>query len=594
MDFQNYYQSELSYLREVGKLFAEKHPSLAGMLAERGGDPDVERLLEGFAFVAARFRQRIDDNIPELAESLSELLLPHLLRPTPAATIVQFKGASDGARGAYALPAGLQLLSTPVRGTRCRFRTTRPLDLLPLTLNGLRLDDASSSSPTLTLRFELAEGARSSVFRRAGVRLHLHGELATTSQLYLWLVRHLSSVSVHAPGGRTVELGARCVRPVGLDEHDALVPWPSFSPLGPRLLLEQFTLQAKFLFVDIVDLDRAADLEGNSFELVFRFAKPPALPARLAQDAVRLHCVPAVNLFDVSADAVRTSALGRPVLLRAQGVEPLHAEVFEVKSAVGMSPERRERRSYAPFHAFRHLLPGSALTGFYKLTREKSPIDEGLHTYIQLTSGSAAGSAQHGAAQSAKLAPSLTVALDPETLSIELVCTNRSLPTELQVGDVHLATADTPAGVTFANITQISRPTRPPVGSDLIWHFVSHLGCSHRSMADIEALKAMLLLYNRQDEVDYQGGAANRARVEAIRKVSMRATTRIHLGAPVRGSLFELELEQSGFGSEGDAYLFGAVLHRFFALGAPLNSFSDLQLVLLPTKLSYRFQAELS
>lgn len=587
MDFQNYYQSELSYLREVGKVFAEKHPSLAGMLAERGGDPDVERLLEGFAFIAARFRQRIDDNIPELAESLSELLLPHLLRPTPAATIMQFQSASDGTRGSYTLPAGLSLLSAPVRGTRCRFRTTRPLDLMPLSLLGLKLDDASSSSPTLTLRFEHAEGARSSVLRRAGIRLHLHGELPITSQLYLWLVRHLSSVSVHAPDGRSVELGARCVQPVGLAEQDALVPWPSFSPLGPRLLLEQFTLQSKFLFLDVLDLDRAAQLEGNSFELVFRFAKPPALPARLAQDAVRLHCVPAVNLFDVSADAVRTMPLGRPVLLRAQGIEPLHAEVFEVKSAVGMSPERRERRSYAPFHAFRHLLPGDKQPGFYKLTRERSPVDDGLHTYVQLT-------ATPGARQGVARGPRSPVALEPETLSIELVCTNRSLPTELQVGDIRVATADTPAGVTFANITQVSRPTRPPVGSDLIWHFVSHLGCFHRSMADLEALKAMLLLYNRQDEVDYQGGSANRARVEAIRKVSVRAATRIHRGAPVRGSLFELELEQTGFASEGDAYLFGSVLHRFFALGAPLNSFADLRLVLLPTKLPFRFQAELS
>jgi type VI protein secretion system component VasA len=54
-----------------------------------------------------------------------------------------------------------------------------------------------------------------------------------------------------------------------------------------------------------------------------------------------------------------------------------------------------------------------------------------------------------------------------------------------------------------------------------------------------------------------------------------------------------VEVEQSGFASEGDAYIFGAILHGFLSNQAELNSFADLLLVLLPSNTSFRYSAEL-
>jgi type VI protein secretion system component VasA len=81
--FSKYYQSELTYLRELGREFGRAYPNVAGMLAERGGDPDVERLLEGFAFLTARIRERLDDDVPEVIHTLTDLLFPHYLRTLP-------------------------------------------------------------------------------------------------------------------------------------------------------------------------------------------------------------------------------------------------------------------------------------------------------------------------------------------------------------------------------------------------------------------------------------------------------------------------------------------------------------------------------
>ena len=582
--FDNYYQAELSSLRELGRSFAGKHPALAGMLSERGTDPDVERLLEGFAFVAARLHQRIDDAVPELIESLLELLLPHTLRPTPAASIVEFRSQARTQRGKLRVERGTRLSSRPARGTHCTFTTAHPLDVSPLRLVASRLDDGSSTRPELTLRFEAepgteslwlgAQGAtRSSTARRAGLRLHLHGELATTTQLYLWFARHLSGVSVRASDG-SVALGPDAVRLSGFDEHEALLPWPAFSAHSARILLEYFTLPAKFLFVELTELERAAQLASGSFEVVFCFHKPPPLASRLPDDVLRLHCVPVVNLFEVSAEPVRAGIDERATLLRAAGVEPAHMEVFSVQSVIGTT-RGAERRSYQPFHSFQHAQSAAHDFAYYKLTRRPSPVDDGTHTLLSL-----------------QRAPESALARDRETLSIELLCTNRALPAELQTGDICVPTTDVPSGLSFANLSHISPAVSAPLGSDRLWHLLSHSAATRRSLADREVLVSMLSLYGLPEQSDLAEARSKRAKIEAICSVRVETITRVVGGVAARGSLYRVELDRAGFASDGDAFLFGAVLHQVFALDAQVNSFADLCVTLSPSALQWRYLAE--
>ena len=78
MPLQNYFLDELSYLRDLGDEFARENPNLVSFLSRQSNDPDVERLLEAFAFLSGRLRQKLDDELPELAHSLIQVLwLPH-------------------------------------------------------------------------------------------------------------------------------------------------------------------------------------------------------------------------------------------------------------------------------------------------------------------------------------------------------------------------------------------------------------------------------------------------------------------------------------------------------------------------------------
>src|SRR5690606_9394559 len=176
--FAKFYQSELTYLREMGREFAATHPSSAGLLSERSEDPDVERLLEGFAFLTARIRERADDAVPEIVHGLMSLLLPQYLRPVPATSIIQYLPTPRALRAVHRVERGTRVASRPIDGTACEFRTTSDVDLLPLTLVGARLDETSSSRPTIRLAFETTEAGRAVVNRAEGIRLLLHGEHA--------------------------------------------------------------------------------------------------------------------------------------------------------------------------------------------------------------------------------------------------------------------------------------------------------------------------------------------------------------------------------------------------------------------------------
>src|SRR3954468_11097876 len=133
----------------MGRAFGEANPRVAGLLAERGGDPDVERLLEGFAFLTARVRERMDDSVPEIVAGLTELLLPHYLRTVPACSIVELTPALRALRGRSTVPAGAELATSPVEGTRCVFRTTFDVELLPVSIQETTLDQSVSAAPVL-------------------------------------------------------------------------------------------------------------------------------------------------------------------------------------------------------------------------------------------------------------------------------------------------------------------------------------------------------------------------------------------------------------------------------------------------------------
>lgn len=112
MEFEErYYRQELDYLRQLSKLLATEKPHLARFLAEKGTDPDIERLLEGVAFLTGNLRQKIEDEFPELTHGLIKMLWPNYLRPVPSMTLIEYTPDMDKTSVPVLIPRNEQFMT---------------------------------------------------------------------------------------------------------------------------------------------------------------------------------------------------------------------------------------------------------------------------------------------------------------------------------------------------------------------------------------------------------------------------------------------------------------------------------------------------
>jgi type VI secretion system protein ImpG len=562
--FNKYYEDELAFLREAGAEFARAHPAAAPMLAGRGSDPDVERVLEGFAFLSGRLRQKLDDELPEVVQSLLQLLVPHYLRPIPAATIVEFEPLPQMVREPMTIPRGAEIASIPIDGTSCRFRTSSAVRVLPLKVTTVALERPAGSLGTLRVAFQVSPSAKAAELAPERMRFWLSGEPAASAALFLQLTRRLRGVIVRAPGpgAPSVTLPPDAVTAAGTADDEALLPWPAHALPAYRLVQEYFAFPQKFLFVDVAGLPPLAALSGTStFEIVFDFAAAQDAALRVGPESLRLHCTPAVNLFAAESEPLRVDHERVEYLVRPAGVPSAHGEVYAVDSAQAWVRGTAEPRELPSFHSFRHETGVAPKTGlaFYRVRLRESVIDRRGDAYVSFVTGSG------------------TVAeLEAETVVLGLTVTNRALAGSLRVGDVTQATDESPPFARFRNVVPVTPGVPPPLGGELEWRLLSNLALNQRTLADADALRELLGVYNFRALHDRQAGREAELRISGVRTLRATPEERLYHGAPIRGIRVDVELVEEAFGGEGGMVLFGGVLSDFLALHATLNSFTRL------------------
>lgn len=283
-----YYERELTYLRQMGADFAERYPKVASRLLlepTRCEDPHVERLIEAAAFLSARVHLKIDDEFPEITEALLTVLYPHYIRPIPSMTVVQFHLDPEQGKlaGGLPIPRGSMLYSKPIDGYPCNFRACYDTTLWPLSIAGAqwltpdRLRPAIKAADAVAaLRVELSclPDADFAKMQLRSLRFYLNGESNLVHALYELLCNNCIQILIRdlAPSSRKqpTVLPGTCLRPVGFEDEEALLPYPRHSFSGYRLLQEYFSFPEKFFFLDLTGLEAVEKAGfGPHVEVIF-------------------------------------------------------------------------------------------------------------------------------------------------------------------------------------------------------------------------------------------------------------------------------------------------------------------------------------
>ncbi|THF63709.1 type VI secretion system baseplate subunit TssF [Pseudothauera nasutitermitis] len=574
---QDAYQQELAALRDEASEFAQDYPDQAqalGIHRGRSQDPQVELLMQSFAYLTGRLRHQLEVDQADLPNALLADLYPHLEAPLPCMMVAEFEVQPDG----MAVIERGRSVRANVRGDQggvfaCRLRTCFETALWPLQVGELAIvspDDypglaGKDGEVRGVLKVRLLKQGHGLLdqTRPQKLRFHLNPEGGPAHRLHHLLGAHLRGLAVAEPGEggsyKVRALADEALHWLGFEDDEAALPAHPQAHPAFRILQEYFAFPEKFLFFDVA-LEIQAD--APAVDLLFLLDVPPDPGLRLSPALLRTNCVPLINLYSQRIDPLTLDHSRYEYRLTGDATQHANCEIYRIErlDAVRAGSAPRRLVPYFSMDGFQHI---ELQDYFYFTRREATPRARigGTELYVSFLD-----------AHFELCAPA------DDVIGGSALCTNRRMPERLRIGD--LLEIEGAAPVTALRV--LGKPSAhqtPPMTGARPWLLASQLALNHLSLTSgpqaLAALKEVLRMHVGP------ASTLGRRAIDGIHALDSRPLLRWHgrMGRRgyVQGCEIDLALDSDRF-EETSAVLFAAVLRHFFALYASVNTVVQLRL----------------
>lgn len=593
-----YYNEELRHLRSTAGEFAKEFPKVAGRLALDEfacADPYVERLLEGFAFLAARVQLKLDAEFPQFTQSILETVYPHYLSPIPSMAVANFAFdlMGSGLEKGFEIPRETVLRSVIGSDniTACEYRTGHGVTLWPMKIakaEYVARDLTSLNPPQLAvpakagirIRLETKDDLAFSGFDLDELTFFIRGAEDFPAKIYEQIIGHGKNVVVQPrkkPFGWQHVLSAASIEPVGFADEEALLPVVARTFRGYRLLQEYFAFPQRFLFFRISDLRRCfKDCNSSVVDLVILLdQEEQILEGRMDAGNILLHCAPVVNLFPKRADTIHLSDKFTEFHVVPNRTRPMDYEVYQITGVTGYGVRSDEKQVFTPFYSASDFEETRSSGAYFTVNRMPRLMSGKEKKY-----GRRAGYGGSEVFLSIVDATAAPYRSDLRQLAIDTLCTNRDLPIQMGLGrgktDFNLDISSP-----VESVRCVSGPSTPRASNaegEISWRIINHLSLNYLSLVDgpdgkgSAAVRDLFKLYC--DPRDLQ----TKKQIEGLLSVNSRPIIRRIFDqgqiAFVRG--LEITMEFDEFAFEGSSvFLLGAVMNLFFSKYVSINSFTE-------------------
>lgn len=594
-----YYNRELQHIREMCGEFAQEYPKIAGRLGLEGfecADPYVERLLEGFGYMAARVQLKVDAEFPRFTQQLLEMVYPHYLAPMPSMAMVQFQpDLTEGSLAeGFVVPRGSVLRSRLGKSdqTPCEYRSAQDVTLWPLELveaeylpttaavSALGITGLARVKAGIRLRLRTTAGLTFDKIALDRLCVNLRGNDEMPMHLFEQLLAN-SVAMVIQPAKRPAkwrELVPKTeIRPSGFSDDQALLPRSARSFQGYRLLQEYFAFPERYMQVELGGLQagmrRCTDDTLDLIVLLDR--NDPFLETTVDASHFALFCSPAINLFEKRADRIHLSEKSNEYHVVPDRSRPLDFEVFAVTSVLGFGSSTEEKQEFLPFYAESDKADHRGRSAYYTVNRIPRMLSTRQRGHGPRSSY--VGSEVFVSLVDAEEAP---YSSNLRQLALTTLCTNRDLALHMPVGSSK-SDFTMESGAPVEAVRCVAGPTKPMPSHaerEIAWQLISHLSLNYLSLTNSNesegagALRQLLGLYGTM------GDASIKKQIEGVVSVASKpANRRVARPGPIafgRGLEVTVTLDESAFEGTG-VFLLGLVLEQFFARYVSINSFTE-------------------
>jgi type VI secretion system protein ImpG len=568
----DYYQRELTYLRKMGRLFANKYPKIASFL-EMGNtdckDPHVERLIEAVALLLARVQLKIDNDFPLITNSLLSMLYPHFLEPVPSMSIAKFEIDPNQLKDNLCckIEKHTHLFAKTNEGHKCKFRTCFPVELWPIEVSFADVKSAdhyqlynkcSNDAYVINIRIN-SIAAPLHNYNMDSIRFFINGDYSISNSIYELLFGHVSHIAiVHENETSPFFLSPSSIKPVGFQKDENMLPFPPSVQAGFRLLMEYFVFYEKFLFFDI-DLSELTMMTSHSyFDLLIVLDRKPDKYLSIDKNTFQTGCTPVINLFEKRTEPVLMDERQSEYLLIPDIRNENIYEIHSIQSVVASLKEEKKYQEINPYFSLNHS-DQCEQKQFFHIRRDLCHQKDlkGTDVYISI----------------------VDLDFQPEqstnhTLYANTLCTNRHLAEKMPVHTRLYIETKSP----FAQIYTLCKPSPqidPFREGSVLWRLISHLSMNYLSLSNhqygLQSIKEMLSLYQISDRTD------TGQLIKSINALSTRRVQRLINFEEWRDICTGIEVNLEFTSESGSSpFLLAAVLNHFFSMFISINSFSQL------------------
>ncbi|TDO95530.1 type VI secretion system baseplate subunit TssF [Marinomonas balearica] len=561
---KEYFEAELRLLKEESQEFAKAYPEQAAMLslsAVRDRDPYVERLLEGMAFLTSKIRERLDDSVPELSQSLLDQLAPSLCRPFPSHLVLEFS-SSNVSNSVVGLPKGT-VISSQYKGPddiKCHFQTTSDIELVPFQIQDIKATDVLGRGTKLVIELEKNVGVAWADIQVKRLPMFLNCDRSLAYVLYEALTNATAMYGLEINDRQ----GDAAISASRLSIDANTLPSYEQGHAAYNILFDYFNARDRFMFIELTNLDYSL-LEDSAQRLTVTIQTDVFLPSthKVDRQTFRLNSVSGINTFPAEAEPIKACSKLPDFLVSVDRECGSQASAYWISEV-----------------ASRDLKTGSVTE--YKSLHKLDYRSEQDSTFMAQLKRSSTGKWQH------YISLAGPQNMDEQTLSIGLTATNNNYPRKyLDVGDVCELPPEIEQSVSVRNISRPSKVMEPPSNHDFGWQLVSMLSQNLTLLDSANKLRALLGLF------DWSGLEENKNRILGIDGLTQTRQQRVKKGILFNIICFELTVSEAGFSSSADVYFFGSVLHAFFSAYADISERIETKITAVPSNKEWFWEASL-